>query len=139
MIIQLPHVEAFDTLHLPEDFEERIIASFAKFTEGTNKIYTYEDKLSYLDNLRKRWLHKNIGGSDAVKELILKRCEFELDEYGDLPDRDDFWDLEFIGCCYDEGRRTDFRDLHYENNHLDNDKTMRVIAKIIQIVMNWEA
>lgn len=54
MIIKLPHVDPIDTLALTDDFEDRVKESFAKFTELTIEDYTHEDKLMYLDNLRKR-------------------------------------------------------------------------------------
>ena len=139
MKIKLPRVEPIDTLALPDDFEDRVKKSFAKFTRGTNTEYTYEDKLLYLDNLRTIYTRKITDSSDAVKNLILDCAEFELDEYGDLPDRDEFCSLEFLKMCYDAGKKLRFRDKYYEYNHHDNDTTMKVIAKIIQIVMNWES
>ena len=75
MIIKLPHVEPIDTLALTDDFEDKVEESFAKFTELTDKDYTHEDKLMYLDNLRKRWLHGEVGGIDAVRDMILERSE----------------------------------------------------------------
>ena len=138
MIIKLPHIEPIDTLALTDDFEDKVKESFAKFTELTNRDYTHEDKLMYLDNLRRYWLHKNICGIDAVKDMILERAEFEIDEYGVLPDKDDYRCLEFMGECYEKGRDIGFRDKEYENNHRKNDETLKVIARIIQIVMNWE-
>ena len=56
MIINLPWVEQINTLCLPKDFEEQVKTSFKKFTEGTSKQYTFEDKLLYLDNLRRGYL-----------------------------------------------------------------------------------
>lgn len=137
MIIRLPHVEPIDTLNLPIDFEDRVKQSFFIFTECTNKDYVNEDKLLYIDNLRRYWLHEDISGEQAVKHLIMQTAEFELDEYGDLPAREDFWSLEFIGYCYEKGRNIKLKD-EYENSSSRNNKTLNVISEIIKIVMNWE-
>lgn len=136
MIIKLPHVEPINTLALTDDFEDRVKESFAKFTELTNEDYTHEDKLLYLDNLRKLWLHKDIDGISAVKDLIIERAEFQLSEYDELPDTDDYNCLEFMGACYDKGKYINFRD-DYEKSTSQNNKTLKVIARIIKIVMNW--
>ena len=37
----------------PENLEFYVMKSFHNFTEGTAKVYEFEDKLRYLDNLRK--------------------------------------------------------------------------------------
>lgn len=58
MIIKLPHIDPIDTLNLPEDFKTQVSNSFAKFTAGTDPRYTREDKLAYLDNLRKNYMIK---------------------------------------------------------------------------------
>ena len=137
MIIKLPNVKPINTLALTDDFEDRVKESFAKFTELTNEDYTHEDKLMYLDNIRKYWLHKDIDGISAVKDLIIERVEFHLSEYEELPNIDDYNCLEFMGACYDKGKHIDFSG-EYENSSSRNNETLKVIARIIQIVMNWE-
>jgi hypothetical protein len=133
MIIKLPHVEAIDTLNIPDDFEKRVYESFKKFTEMTSKDYTFEDKLMYLDNLR-NFLHPG-DAEQTVKNIILHNTEFQLDEYGDFPDKDDFFSLEFMCECFEAGNKK-FRFM-YENSSCNNDKTHKVIFEIIKIIVNW--
>lgn len=136
MIIKLPHIDPVDTLKPPCDLSDRVSYSFTKFTELTHPDYTYEDKLLYLDNLR-GFLHP-VNAEDSVKNLILDVAEFELDEYGELPDKDDFWDLGFMAECYRKGDKT-FRAVYERTSHRDNEKTLKVIFEIIKVVTNWEA
>lgn len=138
MIIKLPWVESFDTLNLPDDFEQRVRESFGTFTTETREDYVNEDKLMYIDNLRECCLHDDTDNEEAVKKIILESEKYSLDEYGELPDRDAYWNLEFLAECYGRGKAINLRDTNYENNHHDNDKTLKVIAEIIKIVMNWE-
>ena len=52
----------------PENLEFYVMKSFHDFTEGTAKVYEFEDKLHYLDNLRK---HLHAGSTDEhVLSLI---------------------------------------------------------------------
>lgn len=134
MLIKLPHVDPIDTLNVPNDFEEKVKYSFKMFTELTNPKYTYEDKLMYLDNLR-GYLHP-VYATDAVKYLILDHIGFELDEYGDLPDKDDFWSIDFMSECFEKGNKP-FRDEYEKISHSANDKTLKVIFEIIRVVVNW--
>ena len=135
MIIKLPHIDPIDTLDIPQDFEEKVKYSFKMFTLGTNPKYTYEDKLMYLDNLR-GFLHP-CDSHEAVKQLILDTAEFELDEYGELPDKGDFWNIGFMSECYEKGNKP-FRDNYEKAEHKANDETLKVIFEIIKIVVNWE-
>ena len=77
-----------------ENLEFYVMKSFHNFTEGTAKVYEFEDKLHYLDNLRKS-LHA--GSTDEhVRRLVCKRVEHRMEEEGDFPDRKDFLCIEFM-------------------------------------------
>lgn len=135
MIIKLPSIDPIDTLNVPDDFEDKVKESFKKFTAFTNPKYTYEDKLMYIDDLRE-YLHPS-EPYEAVKQLILDKAEFELDEYGNFPDKDDYWNIEFMCDCYKKGDKP-LRDTYEKKRHSDNDQTLKVIFEIIKIVVNWE-
>jgi len=135
MIINLPYVKPIDTLDLPSDFEEQVKASFAKFTEGVSKEYQFQDKLSYLDNLRRFYLRED-NTCEAVKGLIADTVIYSLENDGDIDSRD-FYSIEFMESCFELGFRP-FKDKYEEYPNSDNDKTLEVIFKIIQIVVNYE-
>lgn len=60
MIIKLPWIEPIDSLQIPDNFDGLVKKSFEKFTEGTREEYRFEDKLLYLDNLRKHYISKKL-------------------------------------------------------------------------------
>lgn len=134
MIIKLPCIDPIDTLDVPNDFEENVKDSFKRFTQYTNPKYTHEDKLLYLDNLR-GYLHPS-DSYNAVKNLIMVKAEFELDEYGNFPDKDDYWNMEFMCDCYEKGDKP-LRDTYEKKSSSANDQTLKVIFEIIKIVVNW--
>lgn len=134
MIIRLPWVQEINTLDLPDNFDELVRESFQKFTEGTAKEYRFEDKLLYLDNIRRSYAR--IDNAEAsVNELIMGEVRYNL-ENGEMPDAEDILSLEFMEKCYDAGFRP-FRTA-YEGCYKDNEETLKVILKIIQIVVNYE-
>ena len=135
MIIKLPHIDSIDTLELPDNFEENVKYSFSQFTRGTSEKYTFEDKLSYLDNLRK-FLHP-MSADKAVRKLITDSVEFQLDEFEELPSQEDYNCLDFMERCYDEGFKP-YCDEYEPHSSSRNDETKKAILRIIKIVVNWE-
>lgn len=57
MIIRLPQIGQIDTENLPDNFDEVIERSFQRYTAGTRKEYRYQDKLEYIDAMRKQFWH----------------------------------------------------------------------------------
>lgn len=138
MIIRLPHITPINTLDLPCDFEERVQESFAKFTEMTAKEYTDEDRLAYIGNLQTAYIRR-YEPEEEVKNMILSQTEYEIEENGDFPDKEDFWNFDFMCQCYEKGLEDGgYKKRNYEVDHHDNSKTMKAIAEIIRIVMSWE-
>lgn len=137
MIIKLPWVEYIDTLHLPNNFENKVKESFAKFTQGTHKDYTQIDKLQYIDNLKRYYIRGLQSGREEVKKLIGEKVYEYLEEYGDMPDGCEILSLDFLEECYEKGFLP-LIDEYERSSSSGNDKTLKVIAEIIKIVMNWE-
>lgn len=69
---------------------ELIRQDFAKFTEGTKKDYRSEDKLSYIDNIRKR-LHAN-DFNEYIGDYVRGELDYQRD-VGAL--EDDKFEVEF--------------------------------------------
>lgn len=73
-----------------------------------------------------------------VKQIILEHTEFKLDEYGDLPDKDDFWSLDFFGYCFFRGRENSKLYGRFCSDRHLNDKIMKLLERIIKVVINYE-
>lgn len=136
MIINLPWIAPIDTQNLPENLEELVKKSFREFTKGTRKEYQHEDKLLYLDNLRKAYLRENNTEKD-VRNLIQRKVMHDLEEYGEMPDTGDILSVEFMEICYDEGFRP-FYHYYDEASASRNSKALSVILHIIKIIVNYE-
>lgn len=135
MIIKLPWIEQIDSLQIPDNFDGLVKKSFEKFTEGTREEYRFEDKLLYLDNLRKHYISKKTT-REAVEQLISEAVMYQLDEYGEMPDKDEILSVEFMERCYDEGFRP-YRQQYETYSSSANEKTLKVILKIIQIIVDY--
>lgn len=137
MKITFPRGVVVDTDAIPADFDTRILEAFKAYTRGTRKEYMYHDKLAFIDWCAKL-AHGNYDSDDAVKKLILKNTEWKLDEYGELPDADEFWNLSFMEQCYEQGQKDASLYDHYTGNHRIDDVIMDLLARTIKIVMNYE-
>lgn len=125
-----------DTNNIPVDFDTMVLEAFKDFTRGTNPRYMYQDKLAFIDSCAE-CLHKAHDSYDAVKNLILKQTEWNLDEYGELPDADEFWDMGFMCECYENGRKAASLYDHYTGNHRIDDVIMDLLVRVIKVVINY--
>lgn len=133
-IVNLPRGLKVDIFSLPEDFDDRIKQAFADCTYGTNANYTYQDKLAFVDRVR-QYLHHASDTTECVKNLVLKTYEYNLSEYGELTDIDDFATLEFAETVFDEGRTNLYA--HYTGDHHIDDKIMEMLVRIVKVVIDY--
>ena len=135
MIIKFPRNVVIDTDNIPEDFEGLIRKSFEEYTDGTAKTYTYQDKLAYIDCCRE-YLHKAEDSYSCVKELMKDYFKYQLDEQGEIPDKEDYLSVEFMETCYDAGKTNLYS--HYTGDHHIDDKIMDLLVRAIKVVINYE-
>ena len=143
MMIKLPGNIKFDIKEIPDDLEEQVKAAFGKYTYGTAKSHTYQDKLCYIDHIVEK-LHHAGDEWDAVKDLLMERFEYELDNCCDLPDSTDYNSIEFMQDCYRKGREDgrmyyQFPDDKGFKDHHIYDKVMEIEYRAIKAVIEWEA
>ena len=143
MKIKLPWIKPFDTLDLPDDFEDQVNESFAKFTAGTRTDYTYKDKLMYISHLPlifKNAIDLSVDtiAEKEVKNLIHHELDYKLEE-DDALDLNDVYSFEFMCQCFADGMMYVRPLQEYESySSSTNDETEKVMFRIMQIVMNWE-
>lgn len=138
MVISLPRMEAFNLDEVPENLEKQVQKAFSEFTEGTNPDYMYQDKLLYIDHCIDI-LHRNKDPYEEVVELIKLRFDYEVYEYGDVPDRSDILSIEGMEKCYEQGME-DHRlySLYYSDNRNQNEEVHKILCRIIKAVMDYE-
>ena len=144
MKIELPWIKPFDTLALPDDFEEQVKESFEKFTAGTRTDYTWKDKMLYISHLPLIFkdaidLSEDTIAEKEVRDSIHYELDRKLDEEDDVLDRDDIYSFEFMCQCFRDGMNY-MRPLgDYEPySSSKNDETQKAMFRIMQIVVNFE-
>ena len=122
----------------PENLEEIVQDYFADYTSGTNPDYMDDDKLAYIDLIRKK-IHPEKESSAAVRNKLTDWFEYKLDYDDDVPDVRDCWSVEFFESCYEDGDMKLY-DTQYgwENmNHHNYDKIHHTLVRIISAVINY--
>ncbi|MBF0778157.1 hypothetical protein [Streptococcus cuniculi] len=137
MKIRLPYVEPIETECLPENLEDLVKKSFVNFTKGTNKDYTFEDKLLYLDNLRKSYLRDCTDTSFEITKILGEAYRHQLDEHFDILEKEDVFSTEFMEYCFDKGFMP-LRDTWDKWSSSANDRAHKAIVAIIKIIINFE-
>lgn len=123
-----------DLAHIPEDFEDRIRESFKKFTIGTAKDYTYQDKLAYIDVMRK-YLHDARDAEDCVLKLMKRHMEYCIMNDGEILEKEDYLNFEFMNECFDMGR-TNLYANYTDDRHAD-EAIMQLLVRAIKVVINY--
>lgn len=137
MKIRLPRDIYVDIDNVPENFEEIIQKSFSEFTEMTAEAYTFEDQLYYID-LCLHYLHKEQDPDDEVMDEMKQRFEYEIKEYGEFPDENDFLSTEFMEDCYELGKKKhELYSKDYAENWHDNEKIEKILIRVIKAVMAY--
>lgn len=138
MKVTLPRDRVIDLNNIPPNFEELIRQDFAEFTEGTSKDYTYQDKLYYIDLMAER-LHQAQNRDQKVYRLIKDRFEYNLDELNIFTDESEFLSLDFMGECYELGRKNaTLYDKYIANDYHDSEKIMELEVRAIKAIINYE-
>lgn len=133
--MKFPNGLDVDVNNPPGNFEELIRESFGKYTEGTNKDYTFVDKLSYIDLMRK-YAHRYEDAALEVTEYIKERFEYELDEFGEFMEEEDFKTIEVMTDVYERGQ-LDLKDNYTGDHHID-EKIMKLLVRAIKVVIDYE-
>ena len=142
MIVKVLDRLKFDLKEIPDDFEEQVQAAFGEYTKGTNKDFTYQDKLCFIDKIVEN-LHRAGDEWDAVKEYLMDRFEYDLDNGCGIPDTSDYDGIEALQDCYTKGREDgrlyyQFEDENGIKDHHIYDKIMELEYRAIKAVIEWE-
>lgn len=138
MYITLPKGINIDTYNVPDDFELMVQEAFAKYTEGTNPKFMYEDKLCFID-LMANYLHHQ-DAKEKVNARIISEFSYELTEYGEYTEESEFLTREFMEDCYEMGvddAQLYSRDFSQHDKY-ENEKIMRILCRAIKAVMDYE-
>lgn len=140
MTVNLPMGMTVDVYNLPDDFEIQVQQAFRKFTSGTSKDYTYQDKLYFID-LASKYLHGGKSSEEAVRQLMHDKFDYELDDQGRFADETDYYSIEFMEWCYEEGaerQKLHSRTFEGVKNNLDRENIEEMLVRFIKAVIDYE-
>ena len=128
----------FDIDDVPANLEQLIQKDFESYTSGTSDEFLYQDKLSYID-LIVNCFHRTADASEGVKRVIRDRIDYEIDEYREIPSKDDFYNIAFMEECYLAGKESHSLNSHFDqNDHHIYDKLMMAEYRAIRAVVSYE-
>lgn len=140
MTVNLPMGMTVDVYNLPDDFEIKVQQAFTEYTSGTSKDYTYQDKLYFID-LASKYLHGKKNSYEAVKQIMHDKFDHELDDQGRFADETDYYTIEFMECCYQEGAESQqlySRTFEGVKDHHDREKIEEMLVRFIKAVIDYE-
>jgi len=133
-----PNVD-IDLLDPPENLEEIVQTYFHDFTSGTNPEYMDDDKLAYIDLLRKKVHPEKEDSSYAVEQIMVDRFKYDLENSDYPPDASEYWDVSFFADCYEAGDMKLY-DKQYGWKRMDHhvyDKIHHTLVRMIKAVVNY--
>lgn len=134
-IITLPRGVKVDVFNLPEDFDEIVRKTFYEYTEGTAEDYRYCDKLAYIDLTVQR-LNKSQNTTARVEEICEEYFGSFVSREFDIPEREDFLNMDFMEDCYRQGQKDARLKSNYGiDDHHIYEEVQKTLCRIITVVM----
>ena len=138
MKVKFPRGLVFDLDNIPADFEAQIQRTFRDFTEETNKDYTYQDKLLFIDRTV-NLLHGSHDDGALVDEWLSEYAEHERKENGYFISKDDAFSWDSMVSMVDVGRKQQSLYGEYtEKGSHEDERIMKLLARAIKAVMDYE-
>ena len=114
-----------------DEFRQQIRDSFRDCTWGTREDYRYQDKLAYINLIRKE--NFKVDAENLINEYINNQIwdqgEFSLD---------DFKDFETLESLIDEGVSRSLKDWHqWSGDHHLDEPAGKLVQAAIEEVMNY--
>lgn len=135
-IIKLPMEVSVDVFDLPENFDEIIKKTFIAYTKGTAEEYRFCDKLSYIDTVIEKITY-NYDTEDRVEEICKEYLTNRMFYDGEIPDKDEYYSVDFMHECYGNGVNDTRLYQHYGcNDHHVYEAIQKAIVRIITVVMS---
>ncbi len=127
-----------DIFNVPDNFDEIIIETFKKYTNGTHHDYTYVDKLGFIDRCIER-INGCTNSYDRVEEWLQDVIDTEWKENHELADREVVYGFDTMVALYDQAAREHSLHQHYgSDDHHVYDEIQLLMCRIIKTVMNFE-
>lgn len=138
MTIKLPMgVEIEMNTRLPYDFDDIVCKIFGQYLgEAKTKNLAF-DKLKFID-LCIASIRNSKDAKEAVQDIMLKQTEYRLRMLNQFPEKNSFFNMNFMAHYYEMGRASALLHTEYSSNYTENETIMKVIIRIIKVVSDFE-
>lgn len=141
MTIKLPmDVEIEMNTRLPYDFDDIIRKIFKEYKEYLGEAKTENlafDKLNFIDSCIAS-IRNSKDAKEAVQDIMLKQTEYRLKILNQFPEKNSFFNMNFMAHYYEMGRESALLHTEYSGNDIENETIMKVVIRIIKVVSNFE-
>lgn len=138
MTIKLPMgVEIEMNTRLPYDFDDIIRKIFKEYLGEAKTENLAFDKLNFID-LCIASIRNSKCAEEAVQDITLKQTEYRLRMLNQFPEKNSFFNMNFMAHYYEMGRASTLLHTEYSSNYTENETIMKVIIRIIKVVSDFE-
>ena len=141
MTIKLPiGVEIEMNTRLPYDFDDIIRKIFKEYKEYLGEAKTENlafDKLNFIDSCIAS-IRNSKDAKEAVQDIMLEQAEIRLRMFNQFPEKNSFFNMNFMTHYYEMGRASTLLHTEYSSNYTENETIMKVIIRIIKVVSDFE-
>ena len=138
MTIKLPMgVEIEMNTRLPYDFDDIIRKIFKEYLGEAKTENLAFDKLNFID-LCIASIRNSKCAEEAVQDIMLEQAEIRLRMFNQFPEKNSFFNMNFMTHYYEMGRASALLHTGYSSNDIENETIMKVIIRIIKVVSDFE-
>lgn len=138
MTIKLPMgVEIEMNTRLPYDFDDIIRKTFKEYLGEAKTENLDFNKLKFID-LCIASIRNSKDAKEAVQDIMLKQTEYRLRMLNQFPEKNSFFNMNFMVHCYETGRKNAELHTEYSSNYTENETIMKVVIRIIKVVSDFE-
>lgn len=138
MTIKLPMgVEIEMNTHLSYDFDDIIHKIFKEYLGKAKTGNLAFDKLNFIDFCIAS-IRNSKCAEEAVQDIMLKQTEYRLKILNQFPEKNSFFNMNFMAHYYEMGRESALLHTEYSGNDIENETIMKVVIRIIKVVSNFE-
>ena len=138
MTIKLPlGVEIEMNTRLPYDFDDIIRKTFKEYLGEAKTENLDFNKLKFID-LCIASIRNSKDAKEAVQDIMLEQTEIRLKMFNQFPEKNSFFNMNFMTHYYEMGRASALLHAEYSGNDIENETIMKAIVRIIKVVSDYE-
>lgn len=138
MTIKLPlGVEIEMNTRLPYDFDNVVRKIFGQYLDEAKTKNLAFDKLKFID-LCIASIRDAKDATEAVQDIMLEQTEIRLKMFNQFPEKNSFFNMNFMAHYYEMGRASALLHTEYSGNDIENETIMKVVIRIIKVVSDYE-